>query len=294
MVLCFLLELIAFDFLVFTQDPVVKLRRDIVKCFTSEEPNSWGQMPLTYSSRHHLPSPMKGAKVNSISGQKPSPEMPKPETTTSGQPKLKRSNTIELKSPGLGNHDGFIHTTLARLPIDCLSMSDVELEPIHRLCREATATYCGHRVSSLFVEPTFLPELIMCFNLWCDCFISVSYSVLISQMVVSKFRFIETTGEGGESNPCIAPIFEEYVDAPPRVEIGVGGMIEHNTDLHTEKMVDRSATIGNLPPLEKKMSLDGLFDVPVPAGAGTESGGVKTQEIKSAVKLTGLADPLQF
>lgn len=107
---------------------MVKLRRDIVKCFTSEEPNNWGQMPLTYSSRYNLNSPVKGADETK-------------------RPKLKRSNTIELKSPGLGAHDGFIHTTLARLPIDCLSMSDVELEPIHRLCREATATYCGHRVS---------------------------------------------------------------------------------------------------------------------------------------------------
>ena len=133
----------------------------------------------------------------------------------------------------------------------------------------------------------------MCFN---PAVIALFWylTVSMSQMVVSKFRFIETTGEGGESNPCIAPIFEEYVETPTRVEIGAGGMIEHNTDLHTEKMVDRSATIGNLPPLEKKMSLDGLFDVPVAAGAGTESGGVKIQEIESAVKLTGLANPLQF
>ena len=72
-------------------------------------------------------------------------------------------------------------------------------------------------------------------------------------------------------------------------------MIEHKNDLHTEKMVDRSATIGNLPPLEKKMSLDGLFDVPAPAAdTGDKDGVVKIEQIESAVKLTGLAKPLQF
>lgn len=82
------------------------------------------------------------------------------------KPQLKRQNTIELKTPGMGQGDGFIHTSLARLPLDCLSQHDVELENIHRLCREATATYCGHR------------------------------------MVVSKFRFLETTGRGGEVSYC--------------------------------------------------------------------------------------------
>ena len=193
----------------------------------------------------------------------------KPPMPTSGKtprPKLKRSNTIELKSPGLGDHDGFIHTTLARLPIDCLSMTDVELEPIHRLCREATATYCGHR------------------------------------MVVSKFRFLETTGEGGESNPCKAPIFDEYVEAPPRVEVGISGLIEQTLDLHSEKLVDRSATIGNLPTMHaSRPSMDGLFDDPALAvsmtldsASSNEHGAVNPQHIESAVKLTNLRDPLQF
>lgn len=252
------------DFIIFDRhgeglDPVVKLRRDIVKCFTSEESNlRIGQLPLTYSHRHFedttVSTPSK--KKEKASGDKTTKtsfaeEPPK-------RPKLKRSNTIEMKSPGLGDHDGFIHTTLARLPIDCLSMNDIELEPIHRLCREATATYCGHR------------------------------------MVVSKFRFLETTGEGGESNPCLAPIFDEYVEAPPRVEVGSSGGIEESIDLHSEKIIDRSATIGNLPPMEKKPSMDGLFDIPpaltksASADSPVKSDGQEAltlQDIGSAVKL---------
>ena len=143
---------------------MVKLRRDIVKCFTSEEPNNWGLLPLTYSSRYNLNSPVKGENVNDTSRPAPDQGTPGREAHKPKRPQLKRSNTIELKSPGLGAHDGFIHTTLARLPIDCLSMSDVELEPIHRLCREATATYCGHRVSSMLVEPYTLSRVLGCIH----------------------------------------------------------------------------------------------------------------------------------
>ena len=139
---------------------------------------------------------------------------------------------------GLGNHDGFIHTTLGRLSIDCLSMTDVELEPIHRLCREATATFCGHR------------------------------------MVVSKFRFVEMSGEGGESDPCVAPIFDEFVDAPSRVEVGITGEIQQSNDLHAPKVVERSATIGNLPGHRVMPSMDGLFDDPAVLASMVSDGGV--------------------
>jgi hypothetical protein len=135
---------------------------------------------------------------------------------------LKRQNTIELKTPGLGDHDGFIHTTLARLPLDCLSMKDVELGPIHRLCREATATYCGHR------------------------------------MVISKYRFVETMGAGGDSNPCVEPIlFDDTVDAPPRVEVKMDGAINESNGF--SKNVDRHVTIGSTPVLTAKPALNNLF-----------------------------------
>lgn len=195
------------------QDPLVKLRRDIVQCFTSQD-NQWGQQPLTYTHRYY--------EEPKVTNSTPTMEPPQ------AKGKLKRRNTIELKTPGLGDHDGFIHTTLARLPIDCLSMTDVELEPIHRLCREATATYCGHR------------------------------------MVVSKFRFLETTGEGGESDPVELPIFDEVIEAPAKVEVGVMGEIQQVLDLHASKLVERSATIGNLPPSQtpqpSNVPLDELFE----------------------------------
>ena len=114
-------------------------------CFTTEDPDIKRE-PLTYTHKNSAED---------------LPVSPRP-SVSAKRPTLKRQNTIEDKTPGLGQGDGFIHTTLCRLPLDCLSPHDVELEEIHRLCREATATYCGHR------------------------------------MVISKFRFLETTGRGGE------------------------------------------------------------------------------------------------
>jgi hypothetical protein len=67
---------------------------------------------------------------------------------------------------------------LVAAPAPGAMKKDVELADIRRLCREATATLIGHR------------------------------------MVVSKFRFVETVGAGGESNPCIDLIFYETIDAP--------------------------------------------------------------------------------
>ena len=206
-------------------DPFVKLRRDIVRCFTTGA-SDFGKEPLTYSHRHgtYALTPEKkktnGEKVVVFE------QMPKIPPRQSNMDDDRSQNTIECKSPGLGDHDGFIHTTLARLPIDCLSMTDVELAPIHRLCREATATYCGHR------------------------------------MVVSNFRFVETTGAGGESNPCVDPILDEYVEAPARFAVGVDGNILETNDLHSAKIVERNATIGNIPQLVTRPSLDGLFNHP--------------------------------
>ena len=236
---------------------MVKLRRDIVKCFSEETP--WGQPPLTYSHLYweekrqtnydpeEINAPTNDSGV--VAGGVP-PPMP----STTG--KMIRRNTIESKSPGLGDQDGFIHTSLARLPLDCFSMKDVELEEIHRLCREATATYAGHR------------------------------------MVISKFRFVETGGEGGESNPCVNPIFDETIDAPPRVRVGVTGGIEQDTtnlyhphhqrnpftgggvsvgqvknDQNPTTVSQRHATIGALPPIDSKTALNSLFDL---AGPGPD------------------------
>ena len=132
----------------------------------------------------------------------------------------------------MSSRDGFIHTTLARLPLNCLSMNDVDLEPIHRLCREATATYCGHR------------------------------------MVIKNFRFLETTGAGGESNPCFEPLFDETIDAPTPVEVTRDkSTIDEINDLHTSKKIfdqeaslfERNSTIGALPSMDFRGTIDGLF-----------------------------------
>jgi hypothetical protein len=197
-------------------DPFVKLRHDIVRCFTS---SNFGKEPLTYTHRKSSLE-RNEAPLNAVAAT------PKTLLFPTRLPKNERANTIELKTPGIGSQDGFIHTTLARLPLDCLSMTDIELDPIHRLCREATATYCGHR------------------------------------MVVSKFRFLETTGAGGESNPCVAPLFDETIDAPVRVEVSMDGEIIENRDLHAAKNVERSATIGALPRARERGSMDCLFDEP--------------------------------
>jgi hypothetical protein len=191
-------------------DPFVKLRRDIVRCFTSTDSfESIGKEPLTYNHRFQK-------------GQEAGPESPAPKLPVGGT--LIRQNSIAWRTPGLSSHDGFIHTTLARLPLDSLSMTDVELAPIHRLCREATATYCGHR------------------------------------LVVSKFRFLETTGAGGESNPCVNPIFDEIIPAPPRIEVDMDGGISENTAF--TKTVERSVTIGAVPCSEDRGTLEDLFPGP--------------------------------
>jgi hypothetical protein len=178
------------------QDPFVKLRSEVVQCFTSALPEIRREV-LTYAHRHQdrysTPEPLA------------TPTTTRPQASKA----LSRQNTIEQKTPGLGARDGFIHTTLCRLPLDCLSSKDIELEQIHRLCREATATYCGHR------------------------------------MVVSKFRFLETTGCGGESNPCVQPLFDETMEAPSKVEVRLGGVLFENKDLHVAKTVEsRGHTIG--------------------------------------------------
>jgi hypothetical protein len=75
------------------------------------------------------------------------------------------------------------HTTLCRLPLDCLASHDVELEPLHRLCRETTATYAGHR------------------------------------MLVHKCQIFETTGKGGDSNPCTEPLFDETMVVSTKIAV---------------------------------------------------------------------------
>lgn len=143
--------------------------------------------PLTYHA--HKKSLLDMQDV--VSSLKDPPAFPLPSPITHKE----RTPSIQARTPGMGDGDGFIHTTLCRFPpADCFSLRPVELGVIHRLCREATAACAGHR------------------------------------MLVRKYRFLETTGEGGESNPCIAPLFDATVDAPPKAAIDVvtGKMVAHN------------------------------------------------------------------
>ena len=162
-----------------TIDPMVRLRREIVDCFTNEE-HEHNFEPLTHHHRKKSYDDGKGEETttSTATSSKVPPPLPPP---LPPRQKMQRRHTIEMKTPGIGTGDGFIHTTLCRLPLDCFSTDDVELEPIHRLCREATATYAGHR------------------------------------MFVHKFRFVEMTGEGGDSNPCTNPLFDETMAAPRKV-----------------------------------------------------------------------------
>ena len=77
---------------------------------------------------------------------------------------------------------------------------------------------------------------------------------------VSKFRFLETTGAGGESNPCTDPIFDETIESPIRVEVGIDGAMTEQRDLHVGNSVERSSTIGALPNIPSRAAIEGLFD----------------------------------
>ncbi len=197
-----------------TIDPMVRLRREIVDCFTNDDHEHFN--PLTHQHLNTVSSPKKNE--------------PPPIPRRGG---IKRTHSIIAKTPGLGSGDGFIHTTLCRLPLECFSTEDIELEPIHRLCREATATYSGHR------------------------------------MLVHKFRFVETTGEGGDSNPCKNPRFDTTLEAPLKVttsatvveESGDGTLLSSGNN--NANMERNAITTGRAPDLTlqgRREGIEGLFD----------------------------------
>lgn len=164
-------------------DPMLRLREEIIRCFITESPDA-RRKPLTYQHRMNM-------------------------SNESDEYMEERQHTIKSRTPGMGvTADGFIHTTLCRLPLECLSSSDVELEEVHRLCREASAALNGHR------------------------------------LVIDKYRFLETMGEGGESNPCFKPLFNETIDAPVRHVVEIDGTIKEKTSLKTASISEHHLTIG--------------------------------------------------
>ena len=177
-------------------DPMVWLREEIVRCFITESPDQRRQ-PLTYQH-------------NKSNGDR-------------AEEYAARQHTIKQRTPGMGrpgSADGFIHTTLCRLPLDCLSSKDVELDELHRLCREVSATLNGHR------------------------------------MVIDRYRFLETMGEGGESNPCYKPIYDEIIEAPARHEVHIDGTVESKST--QGKVLERHSTIG---PFENFWNEEGVAPI---------------------------------
>mmetsp|Transcript_8909 Transcript_8909/g.19276 ORF Transcript_8909/g.19276 Transcript_8909/m.19276 type:complete len:278 (-) Transcript_8909:148-981(-) len=194
-------------------DPIVRLREEIIRCFITESPDQRRQ-PLTYQHR------MNDGKDSLTPA------------------KLERQHTIKGKTPGMGvSADGFIHTTLCRLPLDCLSSQDIELDVVHRLCREASATLNGHR------------------------------------MEIGSYRFLETMGEGGESNPCYKPLYDETIDAPLQHTVGIAGDITEGKKSQTQhqqlmtigparNFLGQSSTAYSTESDERSVALSALFRPP--------------------------------
>mmetsp|Transcript_919 Transcript_919/g.1902 ORF Transcript_919/g.1902 Transcript_919/m.1902 type:complete len:202 (-) Transcript_919:67-672(-) len=198
---------------------MVRLREEIIRCFITESPDQ-RRKPLTYQHR-----------MSDTNGTMDSDEV------------LERQHTIKQRTPGMGvTADGFIHTTLCRLPLECLSSQDIELDKIHRLCREASATLNGHR------------------------------------MVIDKYRFLETMGEGGESNPCYKPLYDETIDAPLRHRVGIDGTVTERKSIQSHT-VDKQMTIG---------SANNFLSQTVAAAADDNA---ETIEKKSANTLSELFQP---
>ena len=65
-------------------------------------------------------------------------------------------------------------------------------------------------------------------------------------MVVEKYRFLETMGEGGESNPCYRPIYDEIIDAPLRHTVAIDGSVEEKRIHSTPHQVDGNLTFGRV------------------------------------------------
>ena len=64
-------------------------------------------------------------------------------------------------------------------------------------------------------------------------------------MVISNYRFLETMGEGGESNPCYKPLYDETIDAPLRHTVGIDGTVTKRKILQSHT-VNKHLTIGHV------------------------------------------------
>jgi hypothetical protein len=64
-------------------------------------------------------------------------------------------------------------------------------------------------------------------------------------MVIDKYRFLETMGEGGESNPCYKPLYDETINAPVRHKVEIDGSVKEKNSLRTTSVfADYHSSIG--------------------------------------------------
>lgn len=65
------------------------------------------------------------------------------------------------------------------------------------------------------------------------------------RMLIGRFRFLETMGEGGESNPCYKPIYDEYIEAPKQHTVEIDGTVKERKTTKARKVShNASLTIG--------------------------------------------------
>ncbi|GMI30031.1 hypothetical protein TrCOL_g10875 [Triparma columacea] len=171
-------------------DAFVRLRRELVRCFT-EQSSDGRRQPLTHGSVNNLPS-------------------------------LRRAPSIELKTPGMEEGDGFIHCTLARLP-HTISAGDTSLEDVLTALDECNALCSGHR------------------------------------MEIDKLRFLHSEGRGGNSNPMYKPLYDEYIEFPKSEAVKIGGQTGQAT-IGAVRDITRASLKDSLfaePPPLKRGNTDG-------------------------------------
>ena len=82
------------------------------------------------------------------------------------------------------------------------------------------------------------------FRFECSCKKTDSYFFSFGRMVIDKYRFIESSGEGGESNPCYKPLYDETIDAPVRHKVSIDGAVTEKTGLQSRARTNRM-TVGS-------------------------------------------------
>ena len=107
-------------------DPMVRLREEIIRCFITESPDQ-RRKPLTYQHRQRV-GYCESANDKDDGGG----------AATLAEEVDQHQHTIRKRTPGMGvTADGFIHTTLCRLPLDCLSLlnwtKSIDYAARHRL-----------------------------------------------------------------------------------------------------------------------------------------------------------------